>query len=195
MLEDIMKRFGPFHFVLAACVAFWICILFAFGAFAQQPTGVSSFNAPFPTLGIPFGVKNSSGNMAGWPTDASGYPIVDCITGCAGLPSIFIQHSASSVTGQVLKASAGTLYSLTAVTNTSASVWISLVDTASIPTSGASITAHYCFPVGGNNAVAASFPAPDGPYTTGIVAVASTTGCVTYNPPGTANVTFYYQVQ
>jgi hypothetical protein len=92
----------------------------------------------------------------------------------------------------VLKASSGSLLSLTVVDGATAG-WVMLFDATSAPAGGATgASLKYCFPVQASSGVAISWPVPL-VFAVGITAAFSSTTCSTYTPSATAF--FYGQVQ
>jgi hypothetical protein len=101
--------------------------------------------------------------------------------------SFAITPGASSAleTSHVLKASAGNLYSINVVTTT-VSGYLMTFNAVSVPVDGA-VTPIECVPVTSNSAASISFSgAPPDFYSTGIIAVFSTTGPFTKTSSATA---------
>lgn len=85
----------------------------------------------------------------------------------------------------VLKASAGNFYGLTTVAGASAG-FVMLFDATTAPADGA-VTPKECLPIAANSSNTISYiPGPPIAYTTGIVAVFSTTGCFSKTASATA---------
>jgi len=84
-------------------------------------------------------------------------------------------HSTSLEGSRILKANAGNLYSLYAIT-TNASGYLMTFNATSVPTDGPVMPVE-CIPVGENSYASINFAgAPPDRYTTGIIAVFSSTG-------------------
>lgn len=100
--------------------------------------------------------------------------------------------SSALETSHVLKSSAGNLYSLNCTT-TSASGYLMTFNAVSVPADG-TVAPLYCIPVPAGSAVSISFSgAPPDAYSTGIVAVFSTTGPFTKTSSATAFFTWRVQ--
>ena len=146
------------------CLLFWPCVAWAQNPATMQwsnPGAVPLYPYVSPTTPLPV------------TTSASGSAITPVV-------------STVSESSHVLKASAGSLLSIT-VTNPTTAGYLMLFDATSAPGDGA-VTPIYCTatPASGTWPVPAKF-------TTGIVAVFSTTGCFTKTASATA--IFTAQVQ
>lgn len=131
--------------------------------------------------------------------DQTGNPAVSA-TGTPAASAVTVQEAAllrtqSNAAGSnlVIKATAGSLSSLT-IDIGATSGWLMLFDAVALPSNGA-VTPAYCWPItsdGAKGAAAFAWPKPK-PFSTGIVAGFSTTGCL--NLTASATATFYGDYQ
>jgi hypothetical protein len=137
---------------------------------ANDLVGISS---PLPTG------SNTIGGTYHTPTASSSFAIAP-------------GSSSALETSHVLKASAGNLYSLN-VTTTTVNGFLMTFNATTVPADGA-VSPVYCLPVPAGSAFSISFSgAPPDAYTTGIVAVFSTTGPFTKTSSATAFFTWRVQ--
>lgn len=126
---------------------------------------------------------NNQGNPAG-AIPVYSAPAPASAAGSVGVPPV---NSTTTESNHVLKASAGALYNITVTIGASAG-WLLLFDATSAPADGA-VTPAYWYPVATNGtfgAIAVSWPAVPLKFSTGIVAVFSTTGPFTKTASATA---------
>ena len=99
-----------------------------------------------------------------------------------------------ATTGNVFKTSAGNLYSV-AVTTGTTSGYVLLLDRATVPAAGgAAVTPLYCVVAPANSTVNMNWPpGPMARFASGIVALFSTTGCLTYTADKALLFTGMYQ--
>jgi hypothetical protein len=138
-------------------------------AWKVDPSGVTSPVSLVQSL--PAGTNEIGGVFAA-PTSSSSFAITP-------------GSSSALETSHVLKASPGNLYSLNVMT-TAASGFLMTFNAVSVPADG-TVAPVYCIPVPAGSAVSISFAgAPPDYYSTGIVAVFSTTGPFTKTSSVTA---------
>lgn len=129
-------------------------------------------------------------------TTVSGSGVESAIIVPTGVSTAAIVPSVSSVstTGNVFKTSAGNLYSV-AVTTGTTSGYVLLLDRATVPAAGgAAVTPVYCVVAPANSTVNMNWaPGPMARFATGIVALFSTTGCLTYTADKALLFTGMYQ--
>lgn len=134
-------------------------------------------------------------SLASLPALAAGSNIIGGVTPAPSSSStVAISPGSSSAleASHILKASAGNLYSLY-VTTTSVSGYLMTFNATSAPADGA-VTPVECIPVASGSAVSISFAgAPPDHYSTGIVAVFSTTG--PFTKTGSVTAFFKWRVQ
>jgi hypothetical protein len=99
--------------------------------------------------------------------------------GAATLPA----SSSAVSSGQVIKASAGNLYSFNVTSGASAG-FIMIVNSTTVPSAGA-ITPVKCYAIAASSSFDRTFPMPIS-FSTGIVILFSTTGCFSYTVSATA---------
>lgn len=103
-----------------------------------------------------------------------------------------INSGASAVSGTVLKATPGSLLSLT-VDNGATAGWVMIFDFATVPADGATgASLKWCFPVQASSGVASSWPVPLS-MAVGISVAFSSTTCSSKTASATAF--FYAQIQ
>lgn len=173
-------------------------VLILAGLALLVPAGLA-LSQVVPTVGLPTPIAcafNSTpttlqSGQAGWvQCDSSGKVQVSAATA----PPTAIANGASTAvaSNRVMKASSGSLLTLT-VSTTTVSGWLMLFNATTLPVNGV-VTPAYCIPVksdGTSGGAALQWSTPLS-FTTGIVAGFSSTGCFTLTASATA--AFFGQV-
>lgn len=141
----------------------------------ELPTNGTGVIATLGTVTNPVGVKGADG--AAISSASNPVNVVQSPTATAGLT---VATQGAAATNLVLKASAGNLVDVNIVIGAT-SGYLMVHNATSAPSNGA-VTPLYCFPIISNGTLggaAFSFGLPGKPFSTGITAVFSTTGCFT----------------